>query len=153
MKFEEKLIKLRKQNALSQEELAEKLNVTRQTISKWELGQSKPDMDKLIELSKLFEMSLDEFSQKYSSYYDNSDMLSIGEYKVDYKMALMAVLQRISGRLLDVDNISKEEINNIVEELYYKYTESDLLEMLYEEYKKTGKILVLDENNKLIPLC
>ena len=51
-------------------------------------------------------------------------MLSIGEYKVDYKMALMAVLQRISGKLLDVNNISKEEINNIVEELYYKYTES-----------------------------
>ena len=37
------------------------------------------------------------------------------------------------------------DFNNIVEELYYKYTESDLLEMLYEEYKKTGKILVLDE--------
>ena len=79
--------------------------------------------------------------------------ISIGEYKVDYKMALMTVLQRISGRLLDINNISKEEINNIIEELYYKYTESDLLEMLYEEYKKTGKILVLDENNKLIPLC
>lgn len=59
MKFEEKLIKLRKQKVLSQEELAEKLNVTRQTISKWELGQSKPDMDKLIEMSKLFEVSLE----------------------------------------------------------------------------------------------
>ena len=44
MKFYEKLIILRKKALLSQEELAEKLDVTRQTISKWELGQSKPDM-------------------------------------------------------------------------------------------------------------
>ena len=49
MKFEEKLIKLRKEKLLSQEELGEKLDVTRQTISKWELGQSKPDMEKLKE--------------------------------------------------------------------------------------------------------
>ena len=53
MKFEQKLMNLRKQKSMSQEELAEKLNVTRQTISKWELGQSKPDMDKLLEISKL----------------------------------------------------------------------------------------------------
>ena len=60
MKFEEKLIKLRKEKALSQEELAEKLNVTRQTISKWELGQTKPDAEKLVEIAKFFEVSTDE---------------------------------------------------------------------------------------------
>ncbi|MDD6878793.1 MAG: helix-turn-helix transcriptional regulator [bacterium] len=59
MKFDEKLIKLRKRNFLSQEELAEKLDVTKQTISEWELGQSKPDMDKIIEISKLFNVSID----------------------------------------------------------------------------------------------
>ena len=59
MKFEEKLIKLRKEKALSQEELGEKLNVTRQTISKWELGQSKPDMDKMKDMSNLFGVSLE----------------------------------------------------------------------------------------------
>lgn len=59
MKFYEKLIMLRKKYMLSQEQLAEKLNVTRQTISKWELDQSKPDMDKLKEISKLFEVDLE----------------------------------------------------------------------------------------------
>ena len=44
---------------LSQEQLAEKLDVTRQTVSKWELGQSKPDMDKLTAISKLFNVSID----------------------------------------------------------------------------------------------
>ena len=62
MNFSEKLIKLRKENLLSQEELGEKLNVTRQTVSKWELGQTTPDMGKLIEMSKLFGVKLDELT-------------------------------------------------------------------------------------------
>ena len=53
MNFGDKLTRIRKRNGLSQEELGDKLNVTRQTISKWELGQSKPDTDKLMEISKL----------------------------------------------------------------------------------------------------
>lgn len=59
MKFEEKLIILRKKALYSQEDLAEKLDVTRQTVSKWELGQSKPDMNKLVEISKLFNVNID----------------------------------------------------------------------------------------------
>lgn len=60
LKFNEKLIKLRKASGLSQEELGDKLNVSRQTISKWELGETTPEMDKLGELSNLFEISIDE---------------------------------------------------------------------------------------------
>ena len=60
LKFNEKLIKLRKASGLSQEELGDKLNVSRQTISKWELGETTPEMDKLEELSNLFEISIDE---------------------------------------------------------------------------------------------
>lgn len=58
MKFYEKLIILRKKALLSQEALAEKLDVTRQTVSKWELGQTKPDIDKLNEISKLFSVDI-----------------------------------------------------------------------------------------------
>ena len=54
MKFNEKLIELRRKAGLSQEDLGYKLNVTRQTVSKWELGQTTPEMDKLIEMSKIF---------------------------------------------------------------------------------------------------
>ena len=60
LKFNEKLIKLRKASGLSQEELGDKLNVARQTISKWDLGETTPEMDKLGELSNLFEISIDE---------------------------------------------------------------------------------------------
>lgn len=60
MKFNEKLIELRKKQGLSQEEFGNKLNVTRQTVSKWELGQTTPEMDKLVEISKIYNISVDE---------------------------------------------------------------------------------------------
>ena len=55
-----KLYELRKSKNLSQEELADKLNVTRQTISKWETGQSTPDFDKIIPLCEIYGISADE---------------------------------------------------------------------------------------------
>lgn len=55
-----KLYELRKEAGLSQEELAEKLDVSRQAVSKWECGDSLPDTDNLITISKLFGVSLDE---------------------------------------------------------------------------------------------
>lgn len=60
MNLGEKLYQLRKTKNLSQEEAAEKLNVTRQTISKWETNQSTPDFDKIIPLCNLYKISTDE---------------------------------------------------------------------------------------------
>ncbi|MDE6241493.1 MAG: helix-turn-helix domain-containing protein [Anaeroplasmataceae bacterium] len=60
MTFGEHLIQLRKEHNLSQEDLASQIHVTRQTISKWELGITVPDMDILIDISKLFHISIDE---------------------------------------------------------------------------------------------
>lgn len=51
---------LRSQSGLSQEDLAAKLGVSRQSVSKWETDASVPDVDKLIQLSKIFEITLDE---------------------------------------------------------------------------------------------
>lgn len=60
MDIGEKIFELRKLKNLSQEEVAEKLNVTRQTVSKWETNQSTPDFDKIVPLCELFEISTDE---------------------------------------------------------------------------------------------
>ena len=55
-----RLVQLRKQHGLSQEELAEKLGISRQAISKWERAESSPDTDNLISIAKLYNVSLDE---------------------------------------------------------------------------------------------
>ena len=60
MNFNEKLINLRKSKGLSQEELGAELNVSRQTISKWESRQSYPDFQRLVLLSDYFGLTLDE---------------------------------------------------------------------------------------------
>ena len=54
------LYNLRKNKNLSQEEVAEKLNVTRQTISKWETNESKPDFDKILPICELFNITTEE---------------------------------------------------------------------------------------------
>jgi transcriptional regulator with XRE-family HTH domain len=59
MTLGKRIQELRKQNNFSQEQLAEKLEVSRQAISKWELDQSIPDTDKIIQLSYLFRVSTD----------------------------------------------------------------------------------------------
>ena len=59
MTFGEKIQFLRKQNGMSQEQLASQLTVSRQAISKWELDSSVPDTDNVVQLSKLFKVSAD----------------------------------------------------------------------------------------------
>ncbi len=60
MTFGEKLKVLRIKNSLSQEQLAEKLSVSRQAVSKWEQDAALPDMYNLVQISKMFQVSLDE---------------------------------------------------------------------------------------------
>ena len=71
-----RLVELRKKNNLSQEELAEKLGVSRQAVSKWERSEASPDTDNLIALAEIYGMSLDEliFGEKRGG--DNTDSAS-----------------------------------------------------------------------------
>ena len=62
MEIGKKIMELRKKSGLSQEELAERVGVARQTISKWELGETSPDLKQSKELSKIFKVSLDELT-------------------------------------------------------------------------------------------
>ena len=58
--FRDNLCQLRKLNGLSQEELAEKVNVSRQTLSKWESGESAPDLERAAALAEVFGVTLDD---------------------------------------------------------------------------------------------
>ena len=59
MNLSEKIFKLRKANGLSQDELADKINVSRQAISKWETDQSVPELDNILALAKVFNLTTD----------------------------------------------------------------------------------------------
>ena len=64
MTFGEKLLALRRQAGYSQEELADRLNVSRQAISRWEMGTTLPDAQNLIQLSRIFGVSIDAMLQE-----------------------------------------------------------------------------------------
>lgn len=68
MKFNEKLTTLRKSHGYTQEQLAEQLGVSRQAVSRWELGDTTPEMNILIQLCKIFDVSADYLiNEEYSS--------------------------------------------------------------------------------------
>ncbi len=81
MKLSEKLLTLRKQHNLSQEELAEKLNVSRQAIYRWESDQSLPDTANIIQLTKLYHVSADYL---LNDEYDYEEDMPIVKYAADH---------------------------------------------------------------------
>ena len=111
MKLAEKLFELRKKKGWSQEKLAEQINVSRQSISKWESGQVLPEIEKIIELSKIFQVTtdyllLDENSEKGSTavileenkdkYY--KEVKSFGIWQVTYIFVLaLAIYLLLAG--------------------------------------------------------
>lgn len=94
MNLGEKIYELRKQQNLSQEELGDKLNVSRQTISKWERNESTPDLDKIVPLCDLFNLSVDELLQVKKIEKSKSEMQSSS------KTYPMKKLLRISSVIL-----------------------------------------------------
>ena len=87
MELGNKILELRKKEKLSQEELAEKVNVTRQTISKWELNETTPDIIQAKELSKIFKISLDELT--------DNDIKSIMEEKISNTEKLAGLVLKV----------------------------------------------------------
>ncbi|MBP3351606.1 MAG: helix-turn-helix transcriptional regulator [Lachnospiraceae bacterium] len=97
MTFAEKLYYLRTENGYSQETLAEILNVSRQSISKWELGSSLPETEKIIAIGELFGVSL--------------DSLLVDTVSLDTKENLDRLVLKFLGSARDMDNISKELVD------------------------------------------
>ncbi len=85
MTFAEKLKELRKQSGISQEKLAEKLGVSRQAVTKWERDSGVPDIENIMAISKLFDVSMDELFSNERSEKKERDFLyeSVTEYDID----------------------------------------------------------------------
>ncbi|MBD5541392.1 MAG: helix-turn-helix transcriptional regulator [Lachnospiraceae bacterium] len=119
MNFAEKLSNLRIQNGYSQEGLAEKLYVSRQAVSKWEVGATLPETDKLIAISNFFHVSIDYLlKDNVKVNYDESlERLVIKFLKAAWEMD--EISQKLVCIMKDgaIDQGKKEQISGIAETL------------------------------------
>lgn len=99
MDFSEKLLTLRKANNLTQEQLAEKLEVSRQSVSKWESGQATPELDKIVALSAIFDVTTD-YLLKSSEIDDLSVKTDILEKQQQQMLVREQKQRQISGCIL-----------------------------------------------------
>ncbi len=85
MNFSSKLKRIRKKTGFSQEKLAEKIGVSRQAVTKWETGNGIPDIENLVNISKLFNISLDELILEKEIKKEKLEYVfeSINEYDID----------------------------------------------------------------------
>lgn len=83
MKLSDNIQMFRKKMEISQEELAEKCSVSRQAVTKWEIGESVPALDKLVVLANIFDISLDELVGRTDANSFNRLMKLVKELAVD----------------------------------------------------------------------
>lgn len=114
MTFGEKLQKLRKEKGWTQEQLAAQISISRQALSKWELGSATPDTENVVQISKLFQVStdyllFDEYdsdedlpavhasNQKVSNSYNNTIRIIIGSCIIGVALLAMLILGILSS--------------------------------------------------------
>ena len=98
MKFGENLYNLRKYSKLSQEKLAEKMDVSRQSISKWENGESYPEMEKMLKLCSIFHCKLNDLVHENMSDIDSLDeeiKMSVVKFKKEKQQKMKGLSKAI----------------------------------------------------------
>jgi len=85
MELKDKICMLRKKQGMSQEEFGEKIGVSRQSVSKWEMGESKPSISQLLRIAKVFEMTLDKLVENNSDNNTNNYYYKQKEYNMEYE--------------------------------------------------------------------
>ena len=155
MKFNERLLELRKKKGWSQEELGYKLDVSRQTISKWEAGQTTPELEKLVKLSEIFEITVDELikdneaSQEKNEIEDKDILKENSENKKNkfsiFKKAILLILIAVLvcyviivvNRIKMITTIEEYLINTIND---YKYLEISKYDYSEKEIPKHSRL-------------
>lgn len=140
MNINEKILLLRKKEGLSQEGLAEKLNVTRQTVSNWELGQTTLDIQQAKNISKIFKISLDDLTDNKLEFEQTKNSNNILQNLIGKECLLLMddnysdsyINNNIKVKVLDVNNSfikieyqkGKQIINKLLDIYYYIYKRS-----------------------------
>ena len=147
MKLGDKILELRKKQGLSQEELGEKIDVTRQTISNWELGETSPNPEQLKLLSKELNISIDELLDNdiksvLEEKVSNTEKLSTTILTILRFFLLMIIIGIIILSFYIIMHIfNKPDTGRELKKYIYCniYGEQHSLEVGYQEY--TGKII------------
>ncbi|MBD5156747.1 MAG: helix-turn-helix transcriptional regulator [Butyrivibrio sp.] len=162
MVFGEKLQNLRKAKGYTQEQLAEAADISRQTLSKWELGTAKPDADNIVVISKIFGVSTDylliddydsdedipavrQNSQKISAHYKSRLRLTVGAVITGVSLAALLIL----GIIGSVMPVTHTEISGGYEKTYYglmgflKYSRLEWLFILFIAAAVSGIALII----------
>ena len=142
MELGNKILKLRKQKGLSQEELGEKVNVTRQTISNWELGETQPNPEQLKLLSKELNVSIDELLDNdiknvLVEKVSNTEKLAGLTLKIIKIVLILIPVLLILGLIFSIvyKNITRRYDGRIIEETIHcqLYGEEHSLTITYQE--------------------
>ena len=144
MNISEKILMLRKKEGLSQESLAEKLNITRQTVSNWESGQTTPDIMQAKALAKIFKISLDDLTDNKIEF----------EFKDNPNNILKNLIGKKCKLLIDDDYINIDSGTIVL----VQDVSNSFIKVKYEKGKETisklidvdiiTSIKVLEEENK-----
>lgn len=111
MKLSEKIVRLRKINGWSQEDLAEKINVSRQAISRWEGGTAQPDASNILQLSKLFGVTTDYLLN--DEYESDNDLPKVREVKSDGVHQIMIFMVTLEIMILIIQFMSTVILQNV----------------------------------------
>ena len=167
MKFSEKIIKIRKENGLSQEEFGNKINVSRQAISKWESEQSQPEIDKIKEISKVFEVSIeyllnDELENDNTKKTSKFNKKKFGKCLIKVTIVLIIIYLLYSSykfiilykRYKNIQNIADNELyvgslTNYYEDKITKDKSKSTTHIIRKDNVCTFEIFLEDEGNSI----
>lgn len=132
--FSEKLILLRKKNHLTQQELADKLNVSNKTVSRWETGEGYPDIEIISDIADIYHVSVDYLFNDYEDFKDinKNDIVSY----IPWLISIMAVLTYYIFIKLSIPSIFSFAIFYFITKFSYQFLNQ------YTD-KKNGRVLTL----------
>lgn len=146
MTFAEKLKELRKQNGISQEQLAEKIYVSRQAITKWESGNGIPDIENLISISNLFNESIDSLLSEEKSLISKHEFLYESRTEYDLDSPKKIDLKLGTAHEVIIEKTKDEKIIVIAASNKLNYI-AQQVKVKIEENKKRMDVIVKHSND------
>lgn len=145
MEIGNKVQQLRKLSGMTQEQLAEKINVSRQTISKWESGGTSPDLESIVKISKLFQVSLDSLlmegdisaANKNDEQITLEDLMKINLYNRKMTLLLISGLIFIMAGILNFAYVTALQSTTVsTQYMLYRYIVTGQYESAPIDYMK-----------------